>query len=103
MRDPGPYLLQGYLQSKSFFLALSHLSNLSPVLPNNFVWNSQVSSKAKSFVWLVAHKKVNTNDLLQVRRPYKALNPDICKLYMKHEELANHLFLYCSLTNGVVA
>ncbi|RVW47665.1 Protein PIR [Vitis vinifera] len=43
------------------------------VFPTKFVWNSQVPFKVKSFVWLVAHKKVNTNDLLQLRRPHKAL------------------------------
>ncbi|RVW92050.1 hypothetical protein CK203_037097 [Vitis vinifera] len=36
-----------------------------------------VPFKVKSFVWLVAHKKINTNDLLQLRRPYKAFSPDI--------------------------
>ncbi|RVW20057.1 LINE-1 retrotransposable element ORF2 protein, partial [Vitis vinifera] len=56
-----------------------------------FVWNAQVPFKVKSFVWLVAHKKVNTNDLLQLRRPYKALSPDICKLCMKHGETVDHL------------
>ena len=86
---------------KSFFLALSHLSDLSLGFPTNFVWNSQVSFKDKSFVCLVAHKKVNTNDLLQLRRPYKALSPDICNLYMKHGESTNHLFLHCSLTMGL--
>ncbi|RVW98405.1 Transposon TX1 uncharacterized 149 kDa protein [Vitis vinifera] len=45
--------------------------------PTKFVWNSQIPFKVKSFVWLVAHKKVNANDLLQLRRPYKALSPDI--------------------------
>ena len=49
----------------------------------------------------MAHKKVNTNELLQLRRPYKALNPDICKLCMKHGESANHLFRHCSLTMGL--
>ena len=49
----------------------------------------------------MAHKKVNTNDLLQLRRPYKALSPDICKLCMKHEESVDHLFLHCSLTMGL--
>ncbi|RVX09479.1 Transposon TX1 uncharacterized 149 kDa protein [Vitis vinifera] len=63
--------------------------------------NSQVPFKVKSFVWLVAHKKVNTNDMLQVRRPYKALSPDICILCMKHGESADHLFLHCSLTIGL--
>ncbi|RVX05736.1 Transposon TX1 uncharacterized 149 kDa protein [Vitis vinifera] len=64
--------LEGYCSSLSgvFF----DYSNF----PSKFVWNSQVPFKVKSFVWLVAHKKVNTNDMLQVRRPYKALSPDIC-------------------------
>ncbi|RVX13541.1 putative ribonuclease H protein [Vitis vinifera] len=55
----------------------------------------------QSFIWLVAHKKVNTNDMLQVRRPYKALSPDICILCMKHGESADHIFLHCSLTIGL--
>ena len=46
----------------------------------------------------MAHKKVNTNDLLQLRIPYKVLSPDICKLCMKQGESADHFFLYCSLT-----
>ncbi|RVW64166.1 Transposon TX1 uncharacterized 149 kDa protein [Vitis vinifera] len=86
---------------KSFFLALSQSSGSSQNFPSKFVWNSQVPFKVKSFVWLVAHKKVNTNDMLQVRRPYKALSPDICILCMKHGESTDHLFLHCSLTIGL--
>ncbi|RVX07806.1 hypothetical protein CK203_021931 [Vitis vinifera] len=63
---------------KYFFLAISQFSDSPPVFPTKFVWNSQVPFKVKSFIWLVAHKKVNTNDLLQLRRSYKALSPDIC-------------------------
>ena len=91
----------GLFTVKSFFLALSQFSDSSPVFPIKFVWNSQVPFKVKSFVWLVAHKKVNTNDLLQLRRPYKAFSPDICKLGMKHGESVDHLFLHCSLTMGL--
>ena len=36
----------------------------SPFFPTKFVWKSQVPFKVKAFVWLVARKKVNTNDLL---------------------------------------
>ena len=57
----------GFFTVKSFFLALSQYSKSPPVFPTKFVWNSQVLFKVKSFVWLVAHKKVNTNDLLQLR------------------------------------
>ncbi|RVW25634.1 putative ribonuclease H protein [Vitis vinifera] len=91
----------GLFTVKSFFLALSQYSVSPPIFPTKFVWNAQVPFKVKSFVWLVAHKKVNTNDLLQLRRPYKALSPDICKLCMKHGETVDHLFLHCSLTIGL--
>ena len=91
----------GLFTVKSFFLALSQFSDSPPVFPTKFVWNSQVPFKVKSFIWLVAHKKVNTNDLLQLRRPHKALSPGICKLCMKYEETVDHLFLHCSLMMGL--
>ena len=91
----------GFFTIKSFFLALSQYSESPLVFPTKFVWNSQVPFKVKSFVWLVAHKKVNTNDLLQLRRPYKVLSLDICKLCMRHGESADHLFLHCSLMMGL--
>lgn len=43
-------------------------------------------------MWLVANKKVNIRDLLQVRPPSKALSPDRYNMCMKNEELINHLF-----------
>ena len=46
----------------------------------------------------MAHKKEIINDLLQLKRPYKAFSPDICKLCMRHGESADHFFLHCSLT-----
>ena len=91
----------GLFTVKFFFLALSHCPDSPSVFPTKFVWNSQVPFKVKSFIWLVAHKKVNTNDLLQLRRPHKALSPDICKLCMRHVESADHFFLHCSLMMGL--
>ena len=91
----------GLFTVKSFFLASSQFSSFPPIFPSKFVWNSQDPFKVKSFVWLAAHKKVDTNDLLQSRRPYKELSPDICKLCMKHGESIDHLFLHCSLTMGL--
>ena len=60
--------------------------------------NAKIQNRA--LTWF-NNKKVNTNDMLQVRRPYKALSPDICILCMKHGESADHLFLHCSLTIGL--
>ncbi|RVX20328.1 Transposon TX1 uncharacterized 149 kDa protein [Vitis vinifera] len=96
-----PLSSSGLFSVKSFFLALSQVSGSPQVFPSKFVWNSQIPFKVQSFIWLVAHKKVNTNDMLQVRRPYKALSPDICILCMKHGESADHIFLHCSLTIGL--
>ena len=94
-------LPSGLFTVKSFFTALSQTPDSSPLFPSKFVWKSQVPFKVKAFVWLVAHKKVNTNDLLQLRRPHKALSPDICKLCMGQGESADHLFLHCSVTLGL--
>ena len=96
-----PLSSSGLFSVKSFFLALSQFFGPPQVFPSKFVWNSQIPFKVQSFIWLVAHKKVNTNDMLQVRRPYKALSPDICILCMKHGESADHIFLHCSLTIGL--
>ena len=91
----------GLFTVKSFFTGLSQMSDSSPFFPTKFVWKSQVPFKVKAFIWLVAHKKVNTNDLLQLRRPHKAISPDICKLCMEQGESADHLFLHCSVTLGL--
>ncbi|RVW62002.1 hypothetical protein CK203_062408 [Vitis vinifera] len=61
--------------SQIFLSCLIQISGLPSVFPTKLVWNSQVPFKIKSFIWLVVHKKVNTNDMLQLRRPYKALSP----------------------------
>ena len=70
-------------------------------LPTNFVWKSQIPLKVKSFAWLVAQKKVKTNDMLPSRRLYKAFGLDVCVLCMEHGELVDHLYLHCSLTMGL--
>ncbi|RVX21544.1 putative ribonuclease H protein [Vitis vinifera] len=91
----------GLFTVQIFLTALSQMLDSSPFFPTKFVWKSQVPFKVKAFIWLVAHKKVNTNDLLQLRRPHKAISPDICKLCMEQGESADHLFLHCSVTLGL--
>ena len=56
-----------------FFLALSNLLNLAHFPPSKFIWKSKAPYKIKTFVWSVANKMVNTNDLLQVRNRTKPL------------------------------
>ena len=83
---------------KSFSLALSSSSNLTLFQPARFLWEAKASLKVKAFAWLVAHRKVNTNDLLQVRRPFKSLNPQWCILCKGEGETIDHLFLHCPYT-----
>ncbi|RVW93876.1 Transposon TX1 uncharacterized 149 kDa protein [Vitis vinifera] len=66
-----------------------------------FLWSSKVPSKVKALAWLVAHGKVNTNDKLQLRRPYKALCPQWCILCKGNGESIDHIFLHCPVTIGI--
>ena len=86
---------------KSFILVLSKSPNPVPFFLVNFVWKSIVPTKVKAFAWLVVYKKVNTNDLLQVRRPYKSLSPHWCILCKGNGETTDHLFLHSPLTLGL--
>ena len=52
-----------------------------------------VPLKVKGFACLAANKRVNTNDLLQVRRPFTIISLDSCTLCM-----GNDLFLHCPRT-----
>ena len=58
----------GLFTVKSFYLALSMNPPITLFHPAKFLWSSKVPSKVKAFAWLVAHRKVNTNDLLQLRQ-----------------------------------
>ncbi|RVW58950.1 Retrovirus-related Pol polyprotein from transposon RE1 [Vitis vinifera] len=91
----------GSFSVKSFFYALSKDSNPLMFLPAKFLWSSKVPSKVKALAWLVAHGKVNTNDKLQLRRPYKALCPQWCILCKGNGESIDHLFLHCPVTIGL--
>ena len=91
----------GVFLIKSFFSVLSYSPDSVPFYPANFMWNSKVSSKVKAFAWLVALKNVNTNDLLQLRRPFKTLSPDWCILCWSSIETIDHLFLHCLIALGL--
>ncbi|RVX22973.1 hypothetical protein CK203_008452 [Vitis vinifera] len=68
---------------------------------SSFLWSSKVPSKIKALAWIVAHGKVNTNDKLQLRRPYKSLCPQWCILCKGNGESIDHLFLHCPVTIGL--
>ncbi|RVW46854.1 Transposon TX1 uncharacterized 149 kDa protein [Vitis vinifera] len=87
--------------SEIFFLGHVKVSNPILFLPAKFLWSSKVPSKVKALAWIVAHGKVNTNDKLQLRRPYKSLCPQWCILCKGNGESIDHLFLHCPVTIGL--
>ena len=91
----------GLFSVKSFFLALSKVLNPILFLRAKFLWSSKAPSKVTTLAWLVVYGKVNTNDKLQLRRPYKSLCPQWCILCKGNGELIDHLFLHCPVTIGL--
>ena len=91
----------GLFTVKSFFLALSNPSNPILFLLTKFLCKSKALSNVKALAWLVAHKKVNTNDMLQLKRPFKSLFPQWSVSCKGNGESINHLFLHYPLTIGL--
>ena len=105
-----PSILDARVQSLSsselftirlFFLVLSNQFDPISLCLTKFVWKSKVPSKAKTFAWLVTHKKVNTNNMLQLKKSYKVFSLDVCLLRMESGETMNHFFLHCLLMLGL--
>ena len=43
--------------------------------------------------------RINTNDILQVRRPHKAISPYVCVMCGVNSESVSHLFLHCPVAD----
>ncbi|RVW69333.1 putative ribonuclease H protein [Vitis vinifera] len=87
--------------SEIFFLCLVKSFKSFNVPSGQVFMELKSPSKVKALAWLVAHGKVNTNDKLQLRRPYKALCPQWCILCKGNGESIDHLFLHCPVTIGL--
>lgn len=77
-----------------------HSSNVfAPLFLVNKTWKPLVPPRVKAFSWTVALNQINSMDILQRRRPYMLLSPNVlCK-----EERASHLLIHCSFSSGVWA
>ncbi|CAL1410476.1 unnamed protein product [Linum trigynum] len=77
---------------------VSNLFPGRPEFPADSVWRKLIPSKINAFMWIVAHKKILTLDILQ-RRGLAIAN--ICVMCCKEEESADHLLVDCEFTSGV--
>ena len=85
------------------FFSLPHPSTqFQPFFSSEIHCKSKAPSKVKEFIWLAANKGANTNDLLQVVRPFKALSLDRCILCLKIRESIDHLFFTLSTNFGAM-
>lgn len=57
-----------------------------------YVFKAQVPFKVKCFVWTLAHRKINTNEVKQKKIPNKCLNPKWCITCKQKNEDQVHLF-----------
>ena len=84
----------GFLTRKSFFQFLTHSLNTTSFHLDKPIWMSKTPSRVKSFIWTAVLNKINTNDILQVQRPHKAISPDVCVMCGVNTESVSHLFLH---------
>lgn len=63
------------------FSFLSNKIHMEIFWLKKFIWKSKSPFKFKAFAWLMANKKFNTNDFLEMSRRYKALTPDCYPMY----------------------
>ena len=85
----------GSFSCKSFFELLIDFLNDDIFVPHKLIWKTGIPPKVKVFTWLASWKRVNTCDLLQIRRPYVALSPSWCILCKNENESIDHLLLHC--------
>ncbi|KAK9286213.1 hypothetical protein L1049_014598 [Liquidambar formosana] len=84
--------------SKSFFDSLRKDDSVPVFNPARMIWKAIVPLKVKILAWSTAHKRTNTNDWVQRKRPFVCLSPQWCVLCKKEGEFVDHLFLHCDIS-----
>ena len=87
----------GCFSMKSYFLSLIDNPDAPSFSPSYQIWKAKVPTKVKMMVWSVAHRKINTNDMVQKRRPNMALFLEWCAVCKNTSENVDHLFLHCTV------
>ena len=82
----------GIFSCKSYFQFLTSSPNIDRFLLDKPIWKSKSPSKVKAFVWTAVLNRINTNDMLQKRRPLMALSPNMCIMCGLDFESRAHLF-----------
>ncbi|KAM7464801.1 hypothetical protein LguiB_012363 [Lonicera macranthoides] len=91
----------GMFSVKSFFKILTNSDVGCIFAPKDMTWKSGIPPKVRVLAWLAALRKVNTADLIQLRRPFMHLSPSWCVLCKRDRENIDHLLLHCSFAKEI--
>ena len=81
---------------KSYFQFLISSPNRERFLLDKFIWKSKAPSKVRTFVL----NSINTNNVVQKRRPLTALSPNMCIMCGLDFESGAHLFVHCPMARS---
>ena len=85
----------------SFFGKMIDCSDIPIFVPFALIWKADVPLKVRFFAWSVVHKRINTNELFQRRRPYLLLSPQWCIMSKSDSENIDHLFVHCPVARWI--
>ena len=89
-----PLTFLGLFSVSSFFKVFSHSTISIFFAPAKITWKPKTPFRVKTFMWLLANKRVDTKAILHKRRTYKAINPDVGVMCKESEAQIDHLFSF---------
>ena len=93
----------GGFSSKSAFVALQQEDGFQDFRFYKFIWKSCIPIRVKFFAWSLSLEKINTNDVLQHKRPFHCLFPNRCVMCKHDAESISHLFIRCGYARSLWA
>lgn len=59
------------------------------------IWRLRILKDLKVFLWLIAYRSLNTEDLLQRKCRQWYISPSVCRLCLMNEETLDPIFIHC--------
>lgn len=66
------------LSCKSAFLKLSNEGGMEDRILYKYAWNAIIPSTVKFVAWTIGLGRINTNEMIQRRRPFHCISPNWC-------------------------
>ena len=92
------YFILFYFFGLNFFTSSP---NRERFLLDKPIWKSKAPSKFKAFVWTTFLNRINTDDMLEKRKPLTTLSLNMCIMCGLDSKLGAHLFLHCPIARSL--